>query len=105
MHPPSAVSRPAHDPDDDRLLEVIAISMASIDPRSRTGAPVLVADLRPHLVRHLPGAAEFVAALLRLERSDRLTLIRRDPAFSAVDVDEVTCVRNGSFDVIGVALR
>lgn len=105
MHPPSAAPRPTHDHDDDRLLEAIAISMASIDPRSLTGAPVLVADLRPHLVRHLPGTAEFAAALLRLERSDRLTLIRRDPAFSAVDVDEVACVRDGSCEVIGVALR
>ena len=105
MHPPRGTAGLVHDHDDDRLLEAIAISMACIDPRSITGAPVLVADLRPHLVRHLPGTAEFAAALLRLERSDRLTLIRRDPAFSAVGIDEVTSIRDGSCDVIGVALR
>lgn len=105
MHLPRAAAGPVHDHDDDWLLETIAISMARIDPRSASGAPVLVAELRPHLVRHFPGTADFVAALLRLERSDRLTLIRRDPAFPAADVDEVTCIRDGFLDLIGVALR
>jgi hypothetical protein len=105
MHLPSATVRPVHDHDDDRLLETIAISMACIDPRSTTGAPVLVAELRPHLARHFPGTADFVAALLRLERSDRLTLIRRDPAFPVSGVDEITCLHDEALDVIGVALR
>lgn len=105
MHLPSATAGSAHDHDDDWLFETIAISMARIDPRSLTGAPVLVAELRPHLVPHFSGTADFIAALLRLERSDRLTLIRRDPAFPTADVDEVTCIRDPSLDLIGVALR
>jgi hypothetical protein len=105
MHLPSATVGPVHDDDDDRLFETIAISMACIDPRSLTGAPVLVAELRPHLVPHFPGTADFVAALLRLERSDRLTLIRRDPAFPAADVEEFTCIHDELLDLIGVALR
>jgi hypothetical protein len=56
-------------------------------------------------VRHFPGIADFAAALLRLERSDRLTLIRRDPAFPVADGDEVDCIRDEALDVIGVALR
>jgi hypothetical protein len=105
MHLPRVTVGPAHDHDDDWLLETIAISMAHIDPRSLAGAPVLVAELRPRLVRHFPGIADFAAALLRLERSDRLTLIRRDPAFPAADGDEVNCIRDEALDVIGVALR
>lgn len=79
--------------------------MARIDPRSLTGAPVLVAELRPHVARQFPGTADFVAALLRLERSDRLTLIRRDPAFPAAGVDGIACFCDEAIDVIGVALR
>lgn len=105
MHLPSATAGPTHDHDDDWLLETIAISMARIDPRSVSGAPVLVTELHPHLVRHFRGTADFVAALLRLERSDRLTLIRRDPAFPASGIDEIACLRDGSVDLIGVALR
>lgn len=79
--------------------------MARIDPRSVDGAPVLVVDLRPHLARHFPGSADLAAALLRLERSDRLTLIRRDPAFGS---DRVACLHEEQeelIEVIGVALR
>jgi hypothetical protein len=61
--------------------------------------------LQPHLTRHFPETADFVAALLRLERSDRLTLIRRDPAFPTAGADEVTCERDGLVEFIGVALR
>ena len=105
MHPPIATAGPAPDHDDDRLFETIVISMARIDPRSLAGAPVLVAELRPRLVRHFAGIDDFAAALLRLERSDRLTLIRRDPAFPAAAGDEVNCIRDEALDVIGVALR
>jgi hypothetical protein len=105
MHLPRVTVGPAYDHDDDWLLETITISMAHIDPRSLAGAPVLVAELRPRLVRHFAGTADFAAALLRLERSDRLTLIRRDPAFSVVDVDAVDGIRDGSLELVGVALR
>jgi hypothetical protein len=105
MHLPRVTAGPAHDHDDDWLLEAIAITMTRIDPRSATGAPVLVAELRPHLAPHFPGTADFVAALLRLERSDRLTLIRRDPAFPVVGGDQIECSSDGLFEVIGVALR
>lgn len=105
MNLPRVSVGPAHDHDDEWLLEMIAMSMARIDPRSRAGAPVLIAELRPDLARHFAGPAAFCAALLRLERSDRLTLIRRDPAFPALDVDPVTSIRDGSLDFIGVALR
>ncbi|MFM1995654.1 MAG: hypothetical protein RLZZ111_41 [Planctomycetota bacterium] len=105
MHLPRSTSRPLHDHDDDWLLEAIAASMVSVDPRSASGAPVLVADLKPHLTRHFPDTADFVAALLRLERSDRLTLIRRDPAFPAAGADEMRCVHDGLVEFIGVALR
>lgn len=105
MHLPIAPVRLHDDHDDDRLLETIAISMAHVDPRSVSGAPVLVAELRPHLARHFSDTADIVAALLRLERSDRLTLIRRDPAFPVIGVDEITCVCDGLVEVIGVALR
>ena len=105
MHLPRVTVGPAHDHDDDWLLETIAISMAHIDPRSLAGAPVLVAELRPRLVRHFPGIADFAAALLRLERSDRLTLIRRDPAFPVVGGDQIECSCDGLLEVIGVALR
>jgi hypothetical protein len=105
MHFLITTARPVHDHDDDWLLETLAISMARIDPRSLTGAPVLFAELQPHLARHFPGTADFIAALLRLERSDRLTLIRRDPAFPVSGVDEITCLRDGTLDLIGVALR
>jgi len=105
MRLPHGTARPLHDCDDDRLLETIAYSMAIIDPRSASGAPVLVAELRTHLAPHFPGAADLVAALLRLERSDRLTLIRRDPAFPADEADGSACVRDGLVELIGVALR
>lgn len=105
MHVSRSATRPVHERDDDWLLQTIATSMARIDPRSSDGAPVLVADLRPQLARHFPGPADFVAALLRLERSDRLTLIRRDPAFPVLGAEELTCVRDGRIEVIGVALR
>ena len=105
MRLPKSTVRPLHDHDDDRLLEIIATSMARIDPRSASGAPVLVADLQPHLARHFPETADCVAALLRLERSERLTLIRRDPAFPAVGTEAIACVRDGLVEVIGVALR
>lgn len=105
MHLPIAPARLHDDHDDDRLLETIAVSMARIDPRSLSGAPVLIADLRPHLARHLPGTADFFAALFRLERSARLTLIRRDPAFPAVDAAEIVSGCDGLVEVIGVALR
>jgi hypothetical protein len=105
MHVPRVAARPVHNHDDDRLLEAIAITMACIDPRSATGAPVLVAELRPHLAPHFPGTADFVAALLRLESSDRLTLIRRDPAFPVVGGDQIECSCEGLLEVIGVALR
>lgn len=105
MHYPRATARPLHDRDDDRLFETIAISMARVDPRSVDGAPVLVADLRRPLARHFAGTSELVAALLRLERSNRLTLIRRDPAFPDDDADGIACVRDGLVEVIGVALR
>lgn len=105
MNLPSVTVGPAHDHDDDWLLETITISMAHIDPRSLAGAPVLVAELRPRLVPPFAGTADFAAALLRLERSDRLTLIRRDPAFPAADVDDVNGIRDGSLELIGVALR
>jgi hypothetical protein len=105
MHLPRSTARPLHECDDDRLLATIAMSMARIDPRSANGAPVLVADLRPDLARHFPGQADFLAALLRLERSDRLTLIRRDPAFPALDAAEVACLHEELVEVIGVALR
>jgi hypothetical protein len=102
---PRVAARPRHDHDDDWLLEAIAISMACIDPRSATGAPVLVAELRPHLAPHFPGTADLVAALLRLERSDRLTLIRRDPAFPVVGGDQLEYSCDGLLEFIGVALR
>ena len=105
MHLPKSTARPLHDHDDDRLLAAIATSMARVDPRSASGAPVLVAELRPHLARHFSGSSDFVAALLRLERSERLTLIRRDPAFPAVGTEAIACVRDGLVEVIGVALR
>ena len=105
MHLPHGTARLRHDHDDDLLLATIARSMARIDPRSAHGAPVLVAELRPHLARHLPGTDDFVAALLRLERSERLTLIRRDPAFPAVDADEIACGCDALVEFIGVALR
>ena len=105
MHVPRVAARPVHNHDDDRLLEAIAITMACIDPRSATGAPDLVAEQRPHLAPHFPGTADFVAALLRLERSDRLTLIRRDPAFPVVGGDQIECSCEGLLEVIGVALR
>lgn len=105
MHRPGITTGPAYDHDDDRLLATIAISMAGIDPRSLAGAPVLIAELRPRLARHFAGTAEFDAALLRLERSDRLTLIRCDPAFPTADGDEITGSRGGALDIIGVALR
>lgn len=98
-------SRHDHDPDEDRLLEAIATSMARIDPRSASGAPVLLAELQPHLLQQFPETATFVAALLRLERSDRLTLIRRDPAFPMVGADEIACTSDGLVEFIGVALR
>lgn len=105
MHLPRSVGRPLPEGDDDWLLQTIATSMARVDPRSVDGAPVLVADLQPQLARHFPGTAEFVAALLRLERSDRLTLIRCDPAFPSLGAEEITRVRDGLLEVIGVALR
>ena len=73
---------------DDTLLAAIAEHMARIDPRSASGAPVLVAELRPGLAPLFPDKADFDAALLRLERSARLTLIRHDPARPAVGADE-----------------
>lgn len=105
MHLPIATTEPPHDHDDDRLLQAIVTSMAFIDPRSAGGAPVLVAELRPHLVRQFPCTADFVAALLRLECSDRLTLIRRDPAFPVGGPDEIAGVHDGLVEVIGVAIR
>lgn len=105
MHFERSAARPLCELDDDWLLQTIATSMARVDPRSIDGAPVLVADLRPQLERHFRGMADFVAALLRLEQSDRLTLIRRDPAFPAIGAEEITSVRDGRVEVIGVALR
>ena len=105
MHVPRVAVRPRHDHDDDQLLETIASSMARVDPRSMDGAPVLVADLRLPLAPHFAGMGDLVAALLRLERCDRLTLIRRDPAFPAVGGDAIECSCEGFLEVIGVALR
>lgn len=105
MRLPVPPARPLEEADDIRLLEAIAACMARIDPRSASGAPVLVADLHPRLAGILPEKFDLAAVLLRLERSDRLTLIRRDPALPATCDEEITCVRDGVVDVIGVALR
>lgn len=99
------MSSPPAAPDDDTLLAAIAEHMARIDPRSARGAPVLVAELRPGLTPLFPDKAAFDAALLRLERSARLTLIRHDPALPAAGADESHFVLDGSVLFMGVALR
>ena len=91
--------------DDDLLLETIAEPMRRIDPRAERGAPVLVADLWRAVDRLFPGKDAFDAALVRLERSNRLALVRHDAAMFAGEGDDTVLVFDGRMHYCGVALR
>ena len=79
--------------------------MRRIDPRAERGAPVLVADLWRAVDRLFPGKDAFDAALVRLERSNRLALVRHDSAMFAGEADETVLVFDGRMHYCGVALR
>jgi hypothetical protein len=90
---------------DELLLEMVAAHMRQIDPRSARGAPVLVGDLRRALHRMFPNKEEFDAAFVRLERTNRLILVRHDAAMAGDSGDTTTLIFDGSMHYCGVALR
>jgi hypothetical protein len=92
-------------PDDETLLGLIADHMAAIDPRSRRGAPVLIADLRPAVAFLFPTPIQFDAALIRLERAGRVSLLRYDPALAAEPLAPSRLVTDGHKTYSGVSLR
>jgi hypothetical protein len=91
--------------DDGSLLTLIEERMAMIDPRSRHGAPVLIGDLRPALDFLFPVAADFDAALVRLERAGRVILLRYDAALAAEPLEPSSLVSDGHATYSGVSLR
>jgi hypothetical protein len=91
--------------DDGALVTLLGERMAMIDPRSRHGAPVLIGDLRPALDFLFPVAADFDAALVRLERAGRVTLLRYDPALAAQPLEPSSLVSDGHATYSGVSLR
>ena len=102
---PANGTRVAQPTDDDAILEILAERMALIDPTSRSGAPVLVSDLRPAVDFLFPQAARFDEALVRLERAGKLSLLRYDPALSAQPLGPDALVTDGRNTYSGVALR
>ena len=100
-----AVSQASGPLTDDVLLDIIAERMAEIDHRSRGGAPVLVSALRPALDFMLPTKEQFDEAFVRLERGNRLTLLRYDPSLSAPPLDGQQLISDGHLYYSGVALR
>jgi hypothetical protein len=91
--------------DDEPLVAFLGERMALIDPRSRHGAPILIRDLRPALDFLFPAAADFDAALVRLERAGRVTLLRYDPALAAEPLEAASLVSDGHATYSGVSLR
>jgi hypothetical protein len=102
---PQSTAQVAVPLDDQALVTLLGERMAMIDPRSRHGAPVLVGDLRPALDFLFPVAADFDAALVRLERAGRVTLLRYDPALAAVPLEPSSLVSDGHATYSGVSLR
>lgn len=91
--------------DDEILLGLLADHMAAIDPRSRRGAPVLIGDLRPAVAFLFPTPQQFDAALIRLERAGRVSLLRYDPALAAEPLGPLRLVTDGQKTYSGVSLR
>jgi len=91
--------------DDGAIVTLLGERMAMIDSRSRHGAPVLIGDLRPALDFLFPVAADFDAALVRLERAGRVTLLRYDPALAAQPLEPSSLVSDGHATYSGVSLR
>jgi len=98
VHPPSPAG-------DETLLGLLADQMAAIDPRSRRGAPVLIGDLRPAVSFLFPTPQQFDAALIRLEREGRVSLLRYDPALAAEPLGPSRLVTDGQKTYSGVSLR
>lgn len=90
---------------DETLLGLLADHMAAIDPRSRRGAPVLIGDLRPAVAFLFPTPQQFDAALIRLERAGRVSLLRYDPALAAEPLGPSRLVTDGQKTYSGVSLR
>jgi hypothetical protein len=90
---------------DETLLGLLADHMAAIDPRSRRGAPVLIGDLRPAVAYLFPTPQQFDAALIRLERAGRVSLLRYDPALAAEPLGPSRLVTDGQKTYSGVSLR
>jgi hypothetical protein len=90
---------------DETLLGLLADHMAVIDPRSRRGAPVLIGDLRPAVAFLFPTPQQFDAALIRLERAGRVSLLRYDPALAAEPLGPSRLVTDGQKTYSGVSLR
>lgn len=107
MATPTAPRMPPIAPptDDDAILRALAERMAIIDPKARSGAPVLVRDLRPAVDFLFPEPARFDEAVVRLERAGKLALLRYDPALSSRPLGPDALVTDGRNSYSGVALR
>jgi hypothetical protein len=83
----------------------VAAAMQRIDPRSRSGAPVFVGELRAAVEEAFREPREFDEVILNLERAGRLTLTRCDPATTSHQPGDPQVVADGGHLFVAVSLR